>query len=605
MKRLITLLFASLLCLPLAHASGLSDKFPFLKSEPELMPVEKAFAFDAEQNGQVVKVSFVIADGYYMYRDKLQFAVEGGELGDVAKPSGESHHDDYFGDQAVYRSYVEIPVAIKKAGDAATLKVTYMGCAEGKLCFPPTTSTLVLKAVAENDGKLAASASAPNESAASVATQIQTARQPLTEQDSLLNKLIHSDSKLLTLFTFFVLGIGLALTPCVFPMYPILSGIIVGQGQKVSTARAFTLSMTYVQGMAITYSILGLVVATAGMQYQAALQSPPVLIGISILFVILSLSMFGLYELQLPSAWQQKMNSLSNKQQGGKLTGVFIMGALSGLVASPCTTAPLSAVLVYVAQSGDLLQGFITLYILSMGMGLPLLLIGTSGGKLLPRAGAWMEIIKHIFGFLLIMVAIIMLGRIWPGLVSDLLWAVWGICLAGYLIHENKTTAFTWKQTVRGVLLQLFLIGSFAYGTQALLASMGYGLGPASVKSEAVSFKHISTLAEFKTEIANAQAAGKPVMLDLYADWCVACKEFANITFKDPDVQQRMSQMVLLTADVTAMNKNDEELLNAYNVLGLPTLLFVGADGNLRDDLRVTGFMAPSEFAPHLDHLLN
>ncbi|MDF0534130.1 protein-disulfide reductase DsbD [Shewanella sp. A32] len=605
MKRLITLLFASLLWLPLAHASGLSDKFPFLKSEPELMPVEKAFAFDAEQNGQVVKVSFVIADGYYMYRDKLQFAVEGGELGDVAKPSGESHHDDYFGDQAVYRSYVEIPVAIKKAGDAATLKVTYMGCAEGKLCFPPTTSTLVLKAVAENDGKLAASASAPNESAASVATQIQTARQPLTEQDSLLNKLIHSDSKLLTLFTFFVLGIGLALTPCVFPMYPILSGIIVGQGQKVSTARAFTLSMTYVQGMAITYSILGLVVATAGMQYQAALQSPPVLIGISILFVILSLSMFGLYELQLPSAWQQKMNSLSNKQQGGKLTGVFIMGALSGLVASPCTTAPLSAVLVYVAQSGDLLQGFITLYILSMGMGLPLLLIGTSGGKLLPRAGAWMEIIKHIFGFLLIMVAIIMLGRIWPGLVSDLLWAVWGICLAGYLIHENKTTAFTWKQTVRGVLLQLFLIGSFAYGTQALLASMGYGLGPASVKSEAVSFKHISTLAEFKTEIANAQAAGKPVMLDLYADWCVACKEFANITFKDPDVQQRMSQMVLLTADVTAMNKNDEELLNAYNVLGLPTLLFVGADGNLRDDLRVTGFMAPSEFAPHLDHLLN
>lgn len=605
MKRLITLLFASLMFLPLAHASGLSDKFPFLKSEPELMPVDKAFAFDAVQDGQVVKVSFVIADGYYMYRDKLQFAIEGGELGDIAKPRGESHHDDYFGSQEVYRSYVEIPVAIKQAGTEATLKVTYMGCAEGKLCFPPTTSALVLKPVTENAGKLAVETAQSGDNAATATTVDTSAKQPLTEQDSLLNQLLHSDSKLLTLLTFFVLGLGLALTPCVFPMYPILSGIIVGQGQKVSTARAFTLSMTYVQGMALTYSILGLVVASAGMKYQAALQSPPVLIAISLLFVLLSLSMFGVYELQLPSSWQQKMNTLSNKQQGGKLTGVFMMGVLSGLVASPCTTAPLSAVLVYVAQSGDLLQGFITLYILSMGMGLPLLLIGTTGGKLLPRAGAWMEIIKHIFGFLLIMVAIIMLGRIWPGLVSDLLWAVWGICLAGYLIHENKTTAFTWKQTVRSVLLQLLLIGSFAYGVQSVMLSLGYGYGNTEVKAGTTEFKHISTLAEFKTEIAKAQAEGKPVMLDLYADWCVACKEFANITFKDAAVQQRMSQMVLLTADVTAMNKQDEELLNAYKVLGLPTILFVGADGQLRDDLRVTGFMAPSEFAPHLDHLLN
>ncbi|MFQ6372671.1 protein-disulfide reductase DsbD [Shewanella sp. YIC-542] len=598
MKRLITLLFASLLLLPLAHASGLSDKFPFLKSEPELMPVDKAFAFDAVQHDQVVEVSWVIADGYYMYRDKISVTLDGGTLGEIAKPRGESHHDDYFGTQEVYRSYVEIPIAVKQAGGEATLKITYMGCAEGKLCFPPTTSTLALTPVAENDGVLAGAQASASDNAAPATT----AAGPVTQQDSLLDELLNNDSKLLTLLTFFALGIGLALTPCVFPMYPILSGIIVGQGQKVSTARAFTLSMTYVQGMAITYSILGLIVATAGMQYQAALQSPPVLIGIAILFVALSLSMFGVYELQLPSSWQQKMNTLSNKQQGGKLTGVFMMGVLSGLVASPCTTAPLSAVLVYVAQSGNLLQGFITLYILSMGMGLPLLLIGTSGGKLLPRAGAWMEIIKHVFGFLLIMVSIIMLGRIWPGLVSELLWSLWGICLVGYLIHQNKRTQFNWQQTARAVLLQLALLGSFAYGAQAVLVSLGYGF--ASQKAE-IHFKHVSSLAEFQEELANAKADGKPVMLDLYADWCVACKEFANITFKDAAVQQRLAQMVLLKADVTAMNATDEELLNAYGVLGLPTLLLVGADGQLRDDLRITGFMGPDKFAPHLDLLLD
>lgn len=600
MKRLLPLLLGVLVIVAGAVQAdnSFAKKFPFLNSEPELMPVEKAFAFEAKQDGNKVTLSWVIADGYYMYRDKLKIAVSNAELGDIAKPVGEDHHDDYFGNQAVYRTYIEIPVALKQAAADGKLSVTFMGCAEGKLCFPPTTRDVDLTEVAANDGILA-------DATTDTASADTAASQPLTEQDSLLQQLVHGDSWLFTLLSFFVLGIGLALTPCVFPMYPILSGIIVGQGGKVSTARAFTLSMTYVQGMAITYSVLGLIVATAGMKYQAALQSPPVLIAIAILFVLLSLSMFGMYELQLPSRWQEKLTGLSNKQQGGKLGGVFVMGVLSGLVASPCTTAPLSAVLVYVAQSGDLLQGFITLYVLSMGMGLPLLLIGTSGGKLLPRAGAWMNIIKHIFGFLLIMVAIIMLGRIWPGLVSDLLWSVWAICFVGYLLHQNKLTPISWKHTSREVLLLLALLGSFSYGLQAVMGYLGYSVtNHAATSEQHGGFKTIKSLAEFQAALADAKAEGKPVMLDLYADWCVACKEFANITFKDAAVASRMNNMVLLQADVTDMDATDEQLLNAYNVLGLPTLLFVGADGELRDDLRVTGFMGPADFANHLDHLL-
>ncbi|WP_417761774.1 protein-disulfide reductase DsbD [Shewanella sp.] len=602
MKRLLPLLLGVLVIIAGAVQAdnSFTKKFPFLNSEPQLMPVEKAFAFEAVQDGNKVTLSWVIADGYYMYRDKLNISVNNAELGDIAKPEGEEHHDDYFGNQAVYRTYIEVPVGLKQAAANGKLSVTFMGCAEGKLCFPPTTRDVDLTEVAANDGKLAGVDMATADSTPASAT-------PLTQQDSLLQQLVHGDSWLLTLVSFFVLGIGLALTPCVFPMYPILSGIIVGQGGKVSTARAFTLSMTYVQGMAITYSILGLVVATAGMKYQAALQSPPVLIGIAILFVLLSLSMFGMYELQLPSRWQEKLTGISNKQQGGKLGGVFVMGVLSGLVASPCTTAPLSAVLVYVAQSGDLVQGFVTLYVLSMGMGLPLLLIGTSGGKLLPRAGAWMNIIKHIFGFLLIMVAIIMLGRIWPGLVSDLLWSVWAICFVGYLLHQNKLTPISWKHTSREVLLLLALLGSFSYGLQAVMGYLGYSVNNqthSSSEQQHGAFKTIKSLAEFKMALAAAKAEGKPVMLDLYADWCVACKEFANITFKDAAVASRMNNMVLLQADVTKMDATDEQLLDAYNVLGLPTLLFVDADGELRDDLRVTGFMGPADFAAHLDHLL-
>ncbi|MCU8093660.1 protein-disulfide reductase DsbD [Shewanella sp. SM20] len=610
MKKLLSLIFTSILLLaPLAHSEGVfGNKFDFMKGEPELMPVDQAFAFDSKQEGNQVKLNWVIADGYYMYRDKLKFSVNGAELGTVALPKGKPHEDEYFGKQEVYYTYVDIPVGLKQADENATLTVTFMGCAEGKLCYPPTKHEVVLKAIAANDGLIvgAESTTTTEQTSTEPSTADKANTQPITQQDT-LSQMLSNDSLIWTLVIFFGLGVGLALTPCVFPMYPILSGIIVGQGQKLSTAKAFTLSMAYVQGMAITYSILGLVVASAGLKYQAALQHPAVLVVLAILFFVLSLSMFGLYDLKLPSSWQEKMNSVSNNQKGGNLVGVFLMGVISGLVASPCTTAPLSGALVYVAQTGDLLQGFLALYVLSMGMGLPLLIIGTSGGKLLPRAGAWMDIIKTIFGFLLIAVSIVMLGRIWTGVVSDVLWSLWGVSFTGYLMHQNKLSEFNWKQTVRSVLLTLALLASFSYGFQAVMGHFGFNnnsVGTAATTEEVHGFKRIKSIEDLEQEIAAATAQGKPVMLDLYADWCVACKEFEAITFKDADVLARMNKIVLLQADVTKSDKVDVALLEKYNVLGLPTLLMFNEQGEQREDLRVTGFMGPKDFATHLDHLV-
>lgn len=610
MKKLLSLIFTSLVLLaPLTYSgNGSANNFGFLKSEPELMPVDQAFAFDFKQEGNRVTLNWVIADGYYMYRDKLKFTANGAELGTVELPKGKPHNDEYFGEQEVYYTYINIPVGLKQADENGILSVTFMGCAEGKLCYPPTKHDVTLKAVAANDGQLVSTdnAAAPDASNAEQASAAQTLSEPITQQDT-LSQMLSNDSLIWTLVIFFGLGIGLALTPCVFPMYPILSGIIVGQGQKLSTAKAFTLSMAYVQGMAITYSILGLVVASAGLKYQAALQHPAVLVVLAILFFVLSLSMFGLYDLKLPSSWQEKMNSVSNNQKSGNLVGVFLMGVISGLVASPCTTAPLSGALVYVAQTGDLLQGFLALYVLSMGMGVPLLIIGTSGGKLLPRAGAWMNIIKTVFGFLLIAVSILMLSRIWTGLVSDVLWALWGISFTGYLIHQNRLSTFNWKQTVRSVLLTLALLASFSYGFHAVMAHLGFSHNPvsgAATSEQTHGFKRIKSIADLEREIAAATAAGKPVMLDLYADWCVACKEFEAITFKDAAVLTRMDKIVLLQADVTKSDAVDVALLEKYNVLGLPTLLMFSEQGKQREDLRVTGFMGPKDFAAHLDHLV-
>ncbi|WED77591.1 protein-disulfide reductase DsbD [Aeromonas allosaccharophila] len=566
-----------------AHASGadlLSSLGIEANAKPKFLQVDEAFQIESEQRGDQLLLTLHIADDYYLYRHSLRFKGNNLTFSEPTLPEGTEHEDDFFGKTRVYYQQVSIAVPLKEVGDDATLRVRYQGCTDG-LCYPPTDKLIDVTPLA----------------AATTASTVETAQSvaPVSQQDQLAAALGHQGFWL-SIVAFFALGLGLAFTPCVFPMYPILTGIIAGAGHHLSTGRAFLLSLVYVQGMAVTYTLLGLVVASAGLKFQAALQHPYVLIGLSLMFVLLALSMFGLYTLQLPSSLQTRLSGLSNRQQGGSVVGVGIMGMISGLVCSPCTTAPLSGALIYVAQSGDLWLGGAALYALSLGMGLPLLLLGTSGGKLLPKAGAWMDVIKQLFGFALLAVPILLLSRLWSDQIATLAWLGWGLLLCGYLYHHNQHQPHSVAKSVRGFVLLLAMISAVVVGKDLLQPAVKADAG-----QTAPQFIRIKTLDDLKVQLAAAR--GKPVLLDLYADWCVACKEFEHKTFSDPAVRERFGQMVLLQADVTANDDADIELLNSLNVLGLPTLIFFDRAGNEMSGQRVTGFMGPTEFLGKLDQL--
>ncbi|HHQ4730381.1 TPA: protein-disulfide reductase DsbD, partial [Aeromonas veronii] len=567
-----------------AHASSadlLSSLGIEANAKPKFLQVDEAFQIESEQRGDQLLLTLHIADDYYLYRHSLRFKGNNLTFSEPTLPEGTEHEDDFFGKTRVYYQQVSIAVPLKEVGENATLRVRYQGCTDG-LCYPPTDKLIDV---------------APLVTATTVSTA-ETAQNvaPVSQQDQLAAALGHQGFWL-SIVAFFALGLGLAFTPCVFPMYPILTGIIAGAGHRLSTGRAFLLSMVYVQGMAMTYTLLGLVVVSAGLKFQAALQHPYVLIGLSVMFVLLALSMFGLYTLQLPSSLQTRLSGLSNRQQGGSVVGVAIMGMISGLVCSPCTTAPLSGALIYVAQSGDLWLGGAALYALSLGMGLPLLLLGTSGGKLLPKAGAWMDVIKQLFGFALLAVPILLLSRLWSDQVTTLAWLGWGLLLCGYLYHHNQHQPHSVAQSVRGFVLLLAMISAVVVGKDLLQPATPAAV-TAGASQSAPQFIRIKTLDDLKVQLAAAR--GKPVLLDLYADWCVACKEFEHKTFSDPAVRERFGQMVLLQADVTANDDADVELLNTLNVLGLPTLIFFDREGKELTGQRVTGFMGPAEFLGRL-----
>ncbi|WOE84044.1 protein-disulfide reductase DsbD [Aeromonas veronii] len=568
-----------------AHASGadlLSSLGIEANAKPKFLQVDDAFQIESEQRGDQLLLTLHIADDYYLYRHSLRFKGNNLTFSEPTLPEGAEHEDDFFGKTRVYYQQVSIAVPLKEVGENATLRVRYQGCTDG-LCYPPTDKLIDVAPL------VTATTASTAETAQSVA--------PVSQQDQLAAALGHQGFWL-SIVAFFALGLGLAFTPCVFPMYPILTGIIAGAGHRLSTGRAFLLSLVYVQGMAVTYTLLGLVVASAGLKFQAALQHPYVLIGLSVMFVLLALSMFGLYTLQLPSSLQTRLSGLSNRQQGGSVVGVAIMGMISGLVCSPCTTAPLSGALIYVAQSGNLWLGGAALYALSLGMGLPLLLLGTSGGKLLPKAGAWMDVIKQLFGFALLAVPILLLSRLWSDQIATLAWLGWGLLLCGYLYHHNQHQPHSVAKSVRGFVLLLAMISAVVVGKDLLQPA-----APAAVMADAgqtaPQFIRIKTLDDLKVQLAAAR--GKPVLLDLYADWCVACKEFEHKTFSDPAVRARFGQMVLLQTDVTANDDADVELLNTLNVLGLPTLIFFDREGKELTGQRVTGFMGPIPFAKHLE----
>lgn len=551
-------------------------------AQPKFLKVDEAFVLESEQQGNRLLLRLRIADDYYLYRHRFSFQGENLTFEEPVLPAGTDHEDDFFGKTQVYYREVQIPVILTEAGQQASLKISYQGCTDG-LCYPPTDKRIAVEPLVAE----------PPHDQVDVPTPA-----PASSQQDQLAAALGNQGFWFSVAAFFALGLGLAFTPCVFPMYPILTGIIAGAGHRLSTRRAFLLSFVYVQGMAVTYTLLGLVVASAGLKFQAALQHPYVLIGLSVMFVLLALSMFGLYTLQLPSSLQTRLSGLSNRQQGGSVLGVGIMGMISGLVCSPCTTAPLSGALIYVAQSGDLWLGGAALYALSLGMGLPLLLLGTSGGKLLPKAGAWMDVIKQLFGFALLAVPILLLSRLWSDQVATLAWLGWGLLLCGYLYHHNQHQQHSVGRSLRGFVLLLAMISAVVVGKDLLLPSQG---ASAAAQTEAPAFIRIKTLDDLKTQLAAAR--GKPVLLDFYADWCVACKEFEHKTFSDPAVRERFGQMVLLQADVTANDDADVELLNGLNVLGLPTLIFFDRAGNEVSGQRVTGFMGPAEFLGQLDRI--
>ncbi|AMQ59711.1 TPA: protein-disulfide reductase DsbD [Klebsiella aerogenes] len=566
-QRIITLIL--LLCSASASA-GLFDA----PGRSNFVPADRAFAFDFQQNQHDLNLSWHIKDGYYLYRKQITLTTKDAAIVDPSLPPGEWHEDEFYGKSEIYRQRLMLPITLTQAGKAATLTVTYQGCADAGFCYPPETKVVPLSAVLADSDK--AQADQPS-SATLPASGSQTGAEPASLPFSALWALL--------------IGIGIAFTPCVLPMYPLISGIVLGGKQRLSTARALLLAFIYVQGMAVTYTALGLVVAAAGLQFQAALQHPYVLIGLSVVFIALALSMFGLFTLQLPSSLQTRLTLMSNKRQGGSPGGVFAMGAIAGLICSPCTTAPLSAILLYIAQSGNLWLGGGTLYLYALGMGLPLILVTVFGNRLLPKSGPWMAHVKTAFGFVILALPVFLLERVIGEAWGLRLWSLLGVAFFSWAFITSLGASKPWLR-----LVQIVMLGAALVCARPL---QDWAFGAPAVQQQAhLEFTRVSTVDELNQALA--QAKGKPVMLDLYADWCVACKEFEKYTFSAPEVRQALKETVLLQVDVTKNSAQDAALLKHLQVLGLPTILFFNAQGEEQPAQRVTGFMDAAAFSAHL-----
>jgi len=565
-------------------------------------PPDQVFRFSAvAKDAKTLALHWGITQGYYLYRQKFDIKSDNPDvqLGQPDFPQGQIKNDQYLGTSEIYTQDVDVLVPVTVTNDASKFKLTvvYQGCAEAGLCYPPQTKT--------QDIDLAAAA--PMTGAAPA-----TSAPPVAEQDRLA-ALLRDGNILWVMLTFIGVGILLAFTPCVLPMIPILSGLIVGQGKKLTTHHAFALSLTYVLAMAAVYAVVGVVVGLLGSNIQLALQNPWVLGAFALIFVVLALSMFGLYELQMPSAIQSRLTEHSNAQKSGAFIGVAVMGALSALICGPCITAPLVAVLVFIGQSGSALRGGLALFALGLGMGIPLLIIGTSAGKLVPKAGAWMNAVKHVFGVILLGVAIWFIGRVIPGPLTLALWAALAVVCAVYLgalepvAAKGSGWARLWKGF--GILALLYglilLVGAATGGDDVLQPLQRLSLdvqGSTSVAGgrmpgatvATLPFKRIKTSADLDAAIAAAN--GKPVMLDFAADWCVACKELEHDTYNDPRVQAALNGAVLLQADVTANDDDDKALYARFGIFGPPGVMFFGSDGKEVTADRVVGYLDADDF---------
>jgi thiol:disulfide interchange protein DsbD len=550
----------------------------------KFLPPDQAFVFEPEVAGTTVTLNIRIHDGYYLYRDKAKATLDDGTAVPLAMPAGEDHEDEFFGKQRVFRGDV-VWTATVPAGARGALTVQYMGCADAGLCYPPQVKRVALGA----DGGTVAGA--PPAAAGGPAQ---------SEQDRLA-EVIRSGSIGVLLATFLVLGLALTFTPCVLPMIPILSGIIAGQGERATPARAFGLSLAYVLAMALTYTVAGVLAGLFGQNLQAALQDPWVLGAFALTFVVLSFSMFGYYELQMPAAVQERLTAWSNKAEGGTFAGAAIMGLLSALIVGPCVTAPLVGALIYIGQHGDPVRGGLALFALSLGMGVPLLLVGTSLGGLLPRAGAWMEKVKQVFGVLLLATALWFARTLLP---ETLVMVGWGLLALGLGLLLGAFEPAKGIATVRRVVALAFLV----WGATILVGAASGGRNPlaplerlgAGAPAHGLAFQRIKSVAELDAAVAASAAAGKPVLFDFYADWCVSCKEMEAYTFTDAGVQAALADVTLLQADVTANDPVDQALMQRFGIFGPPAILFFDAQGRELPRARVVGFVPADAFAAHL-----
>ncbi|MFN2309177.1 MAG: protein-disulfide reductase DsbD [Gammaproteobacteria bacterium] len=580
----------------------------------EFLDPELAFraSLSVTADGTALIARWDIAEGYYLYRDKLRVELAEGAgvtLHAPQLPAGEIKQDETFGRVEVYHNQVEARVPLSRAAGAATpLRVTlgYQGCAEAGICYPPQSTTLDLHLAAAGEALAAPVA------ALAVGADAAPPDAPLTAQDRIAQRLA-DDHRPLVLLSFFGFGLLLAFTPCVFPMIPILSSIIIGQGPHLTTRRAFTLSLVYVLAMALTYTAVGVIAGLSGENLQAAFQNPWILSGFAAVFVLLSLSMFGFYELQLPTAWQSKLSELSNRQQGGTLVGVGIMGFLSALIVGPCVAAPLAGALIYIGQAGDPYLGGMALFALSLGMGAPLLAIGTGAGRLMPHAGGWMNTVRAVFGVLLLAVAIWMLERILPAAVSMALWAVLLITSAVYMgaLERLDIDATGWHKLWKGLglilLIQgaLLLAGVAGGGQDPLQPLRGTALTGAGITATTgraqLEFRKVKSIEDIEREVDLASTQGKAVMLDFFAEWCTDCHRMIKHTFSNAEVQAALAGSVLLKADVTANDATDKALLKHFRLLGPPAILFFGSDGQELSRHRVAGYMNAEQFAAHVN----
>jgi thiol:disulfide interchange protein DsbD len=587
------------------HAGNLLDTLPAFggKQQAVFLPPDQAFSLEVlVRDKNTLQANFNITPGYYLYRNKVSFTVEGdaATITAINLPKGELKQDPNFGETEVYHHPFQAGITLQpKSASRITLNASYQGCSEQGLCYPSQDKTLQIDLSDLNPPSIS-----KNQPTANIELKTDNAT-PQTENSKIAQLFKHGSFWLIISF-FFGAGLLLALTPCVFPMIPILSGIIVGRGHKITKMHAFVLSLAYVLGMAITYAAAGVAAGLSGELISNALQTPWVLGSFAAVFVLLSFSMFGFYELQLPSAWQSRLSDTSNRLHGGHLSGVFVMGALSAIIMGPCVAAPLAGALLYIGQTHDAVLGGVALFTLALGMGAPLLLIGTSAGVLLPKAGAWMDGVKKFFGVILLGLAIWIIQPLLPVNVQMLLWGILLVLSASYLrvLDSLPHNAHSSHKFLKGVgLLALivgisYLIGALS-GARDTLRPLDAVCAVCRADTETgTTFTRIKDLAELNQKVAKSD--GKIVMLDFYADWCVSCKEMERFTFADPAIQSQLKSAIVLQADVTANSAADKELLKKFGLYGPPAILFFDANGREMSDFRVVGYQDVATFSDTL-----